>query len=113
MSASSDRPELPLVFVGINGTVIALRKENGEIAWTRRLPSGEAHVPLIVDSLHVFAVSGGEVSCLDAPTGDVVWHTPLGFGTGHAVLGASASSRVASVTDAIVAAAQAASAAGI
>ena len=61
---------------------------------------------------YLFAASGGEVSCLDARTGDVVWHNPLkGFGRGLACfahddeIGAAAAAIAAAQAAAMAAAA--------
>jgi outer membrane protein assembly factor BamB len=98
------------LFVGIKGYVVALKRDDGEIAWSARLPKGASLVPLVVEDGFVFAVSGGEVSCLDARTGKLVWHNKLkGYGTSYAML---AGAQNPSAMAALEAAAAAAAAAG-
>lgn len=95
-----------LVYVGIRGMVVAMRKDNGEIAWSVDLRRGSSFVPLIVEDDHVFAVSGGEVTCLDGATGALIWHNPLkGYGMGYALIGGSSNQGAASAVAATEAAA--------
>src|SRR5512137_643718 len=76
-----------LVYVGIRGCVVALDRESGELVWSAELHRGSSFVPIVVDGSRVFAASGGEVTCLDAATGALLWHNPLkGFGMGYAML---------------------------
>ena len=101
------------LFVGIKGSVVALKREDGEIAWSTPLPRGAGLVPLIVEDGFVFAASSGEVSCLEARTGKLVWHNKLkGYGTSYATFaGAPDIGAVAAMQAAAAAAAGAASAA--
>jgi outer membrane protein assembly factor BamB len=76
-----------LLYVGIKGRVVALDHESGEIAWSVELHRGMSFVPVVVAGSRVFASSGGEVTCLDAATGAILWHNPLkGYGVGYAML---------------------------
>jgi outer membrane protein assembly factor BamB len=95
-----------LLYVGIKGCVVALDRTNGAIVWTTRLARGSSLVPLVVENGRVLAISSGEVSCLDARTGTLVWHNALkGYGTGFAMLaGAQDPSAVAAVAAAMAAA---------
>ena len=78
------------LYVGIKGSVVALRKSDGSIAWKTDLPRGSSFVPIIQEGSRLFAGSGGEVLCLDCETGKVLWHNPLkGFGTGYLALAGS------------------------
>lgn len=73
-----------LVFVGIRGTVLALHRSTGELAWETRL-KGSDFVNVILDKDRIFASVYGEVFCLDSATGQIRWHNKLkGFGTGLA-----------------------------
>jgi len=103
----SPRSSSPFLFVGIKGSVVALKRDDGEIAWSVRLPKGSSLVPLVVEDGFVFAVSGGEVSCLEARTGKLVWHNKLkGYGTSYAMLaGAQNPSAMAALEAAAAAAA--------
>jgi outer membrane protein assembly factor BamB len=79
------------IYIGIASSVVALRKDDGSIEWSRKLPRSSSLVALLHEGPHVFALSSGEVSCLDAATGEVVWHNPLkGFGRGWALIAGGA-----------------------
>jgi outer membrane protein assembly factor BamB len=87
MPANSKGTNAGLLYVGIKGTVLALRKDDGEVAWTTRLRRGSSFVPIVEDGDRIYAVSGGEVSCLDSTSGDLLWHNSMkGLGTGYAAL---------------------------
>jgi outer membrane protein assembly factor BamB len=75
-----------LVFVGLNGYVIALNRENGEIAWSsEKLKSG--HVSLLLDGDRLIVSANGYLYCLDPSTGGILWENPLhGYGLGVAHL---------------------------
>lgn len=71
-----------LIFIGIRGSVLALQRDNGAIIWEAKLP-GCSFVNLAWDDERVYALSNGEVFCLDAGDGRVLWKNPLkGFGYG-------------------------------
>ena len=114
-SAASKSSAPSLLYVGIKGSVVALDRATGSIVWTARLARGSSLVPLVVENGRVLAVSNGEVSCLDARTGKLIWHNELkGYGTGFAMLaGAQDPSVVAAVAAAAAAAAGAANVAAI
>jgi outer membrane protein assembly factor BamB len=85
----------PFVFVGIGSCVVALDKKSGELVWSTKLRSSSL-VSLLHDGPHVFAVSSGEISCLAAATGAILWHNPLkGYGRGFAILAGAASDGIA------------------
>jgi outer membrane protein assembly factor BamB len=71
-----------LVFVGLNGYVLALDRKTGEIAWSNNnLRSG--YVTLLLDGDRLVASTNGYIYCLDPLTGEVIWHNPLkGYGMG-------------------------------
>jgi outer membrane protein assembly factor BamB len=77
-----------LVYIGIKGKVIALSRATGEMAWSANLDAGflnTGFVHVVVDGNDVFATTQGEVSCLDAATGQIRWQNPLrGYGMGIA-----------------------------
>lgn len=82
-----------LIHVGLKGSVVALRRDTGEIAWSRRL-KGSDFVNLLIEQDRVYAATYGEIFCLDAGTGQGLWHNPLkGYGTGLATLGTTDSLR--------------------
>ena len=71
-----------LIYIGIRGSVLALQRDHGAIVWEAKLP-GSSFVNLAWDDERVYALSNGEVFCLDAGDGRVLWKNPLkGFGYG-------------------------------
>jgi outer membrane protein assembly factor BamB len=75
-----------LVFIGINGSVVALNRGTGEQVWATHL-KGSGFVNVVVDNGTILASCYGEVFCLDALTGDGLWHNRLkGFGWGLATI---------------------------
>jgi outer membrane protein assembly factor BamB len=80
-----------LMFVGIKGCVVALRRDSGEQAWVAKVAGGFVNVT--VESGKVFAAAQGEIFCLDPLTGRQLWHNPLkGYGTGLATMAFSGGS---------------------
>ena len=71
-----------LIFVGLNGYVVALHRETGEIIWKNsELHSG--YVTLLLDGDRLIASTNGYIYCLEPHTGKIRWHNPLkGFGPG-------------------------------
>lgn len=75
------------LYVGIRGSVLAMRKHDGAVTWSTKLRRGSSFVPIIQQGDRLYAASGGEVSCLDASTGAVLWHNQLkGYGMSYAAL---------------------------
>lgn len=60
----------------INGHVVALRTEDGTIAWQRRR---EHAAYLLVDGDRVIVVDGSEVECLTCATGESEWRVSTGL----------------------------------
>lgn len=101
-----------LVYVGIQGQVVALDHATGRIVWSAELRRGSSFVPVFHESGRVFATSGGEITCLDAGTGEVIWHNPLkGYGLGHAMIAGAPDPVVAAVVAEMEAAAASSTAA--
>ena len=74
------------ICVGIKGSVVALDRLTGDILWQTKL-KGSDFVNVVGDGAEVFAVTVGEVFCLDVASGVIKWHNPLkGWGTGLASL---------------------------
>jgi outer membrane protein assembly factor BamB len=74
------------VFIGINGSVVALNRATGQQLWVTRL-KGRTFVNVVLQDGAVVASCSGEIFCLDALTGNVMWHNPLkGFGMGLATI---------------------------
>jgi len=75
-----------LVFIGIKGSVVALNRATGQQVWATHL-KGSDFVNVFVQDEAVLATCCGEIFCLDALTGNAMWHNPLkGFGTGLATI---------------------------
>ncbi len=75
-----------LVFIGIKGSVVALYRDTGQPAWAARL-KGMDFVNLVLERDKVLATACGEVFCLDALAGKVLWNNPLkGYGRGLATI---------------------------
>jgi outer membrane protein assembly factor BamB len=64
------------VFVGINGTVIAIDRATGQDLWQTEL-KGSDFVNVILDGDRVLAATSGEIFCLDPGTGAQLWHNKL------------------------------------
>jgi outer membrane protein assembly factor BamB len=78
-----------LVFVGLNGYVVAVDRKNGQIVWSNdELRGGNlsgGYVSLLLDGDRLIVSSNGYLFCLDPLTGNVLWENPLkGYGTGLA-----------------------------
>jgi len=71
-----------LIFVGLNGYVLALDRDTGEIIWSNdKLKSG--YVTLLLDGDRLIASTNGYMYSLDPLTGEILWHNPLkGYGAG-------------------------------
>jgi outer membrane protein assembly factor BamB len=71
-----------LIFVGLNGYVVALNRDTGEIVWSNnKLKSG--YVTLLLDGDRLIASTNGYIFCLDPLTGEILWNNPLkGYGAG-------------------------------
>jgi outer membrane protein assembly factor BamB len=72
------------IFIGIGGSVLALRTVDGSEIWRHEL-KGMLHGMLTGVALvgqRVYATQNGELTCLDPVTGAVLWHNKLpGLGT--------------------------------
>jgi len=74
-------------FIGVQGHVLAIKKETGEVLWQSPLNGGfgNAFVSLATDGTFVFAHSRGKLFCLDARSGGLLWTNELpGLGYGLA-----------------------------
>lgn len=69
-----------LVFVGLNGYVLALHRDSGEIVWSNdQLKSG--YVTILLDGDRLIVSTSGFIYCLEPTTGKILWHNPLkGYG---------------------------------
>ena len=76
-----------VIFMSLNSRVIALNKDNGQILWDTKLGGvlGDGFISLNSDGLHVFAFCKGQIYCLDASSGAIMWTNELkGYGYGIA-----------------------------
>jgi outer membrane protein assembly factor BamB len=75
-----------LVFVGVNGYVVALDRDTGDIVWScNELKSG--YVTLLLEGDRLIVSTNGYMFCLDPLTGSILWNNPLkGYGVGPAHL---------------------------
>jgi hypothetical protein len=76
-----------MVFVALNGRVVALDRESGEMLWQWAAPKSGGYMTLLPDRDRLVVSAGGYIYCLDPGTGQQRWHNPLtGFGFGVAAL---------------------------
>ena len=75
-----------LIFVGLNGYVAALHRENGAIVWSNNeLKRG--YVTMMLDGDRLIVSTNGYIYCLAPLTGRIVWHNPMkGYGLATASL---------------------------
>ena len=79
-----------LVFVGVKGAVIALDKSNGSELWRAKL-GGSDFVNLVLEDDRVYATTRGQVFCMSATSGEILWNNPLkGMGLGLVTLASAA-----------------------
>jgi len=70
------------LFIGINGTVLAIDRNTGEIAWQKHLKGGD-FVNVVLDGSELYAATKGRVYRLEPATGGIVWENSLaGMGWG-------------------------------
>jgi outer membrane protein assembly factor BamB len=71
-----------LVFIGLNGYVVALNRDTGEIVWSNdELKSG--YVTILIDGDRLIVSTNGYIFCLDPLTGSIIWNNPMkGYGAG-------------------------------
>ncbi len=82
-----------MVFVGLNGYILALQRDTGDILWQWETQTWKGYVTLLVDRDRIVASVNGYMYCLDALTGEQLWHNPLsGYGTGVASVATSGQS---------------------
>jgi outer membrane protein assembly factor BamB len=71
-----------MVFVGVNGRVLALDRHSGRSIWETRLKGsilglGGGFVNLFFDRGDIFAHTNGRLFCLDSMSGRIKWENPL------------------------------------
>jgi outer membrane protein assembly factor BamB len=70
------------LFIGMNGTVLAIDRSTGAKIWESRL-QGHDFVNVVLDGGQLYAATMGLLYCLDPATGQVRWKNELsgmGFG---------------------------------
>jgi outer membrane protein assembly factor BamB len=72
------------VFLGINGSAVALDETTGNQVWATKL-KGSDFVNLILNENKLYATTKGEIFCLDSGTGKILWQNPL-RGMGHGLV---------------------------
>lgn len=94
------------IFVGVKAHVVAVDKTTGATLWATKLKggltSGERFVTLMVDGDHVYAHTYGELFCLDADTGAVLWRNELD-GLGYDIVSIVSAGAASPSTPALVA----------
>jgi outer membrane protein assembly factor BamB len=76
------RPTRELLYLGVRDTVLAFDLETGQELWNVKL-AGSTFTHVVRTGNRLIATNKGEVWCLDAETGTVLWHNPLkGLGLG-------------------------------
>ena len=74
-----------LVFVGVKSHVLAIQKQTGQEVWQCKCKGGSTFVTLLVNGNYVYAHTGGELFCLEALSGRILWKNELkGMGYGLA-----------------------------
>jgi outer membrane protein assembly factor BamB len=75
-----------LVFVGLNGYVVALNRDTGETVWVNS-EMKSSYTTLLLDGDRLIVSTNGYIYGLDPLTGYIRWHNPMkGYGTGPAAL---------------------------
>ena len=104
-----------LLFLGVKGSVVCIRKLDGAEMWRKHL-IGRSTTSVYVDDGYIYAGTRGRLFKLDMNSGEVLWTNKLPkLGYGLCLLGAPNQSAMASIHIAIqqqLAAAAAANAAG-
>lgn len=71
-----------VVYIGIAGTVLALDRGTGAEKWRAKL-KGSDFVNVVLEGDQILAATKGELFCIDAASGQVLWNNALrGLGLG-------------------------------
>ena len=88
-----------IMHIGIKGTVLALNRLTGEEIWRQKLKGGD-FVHLVQDGDNLFATTRGEIYCLSASTGAILWNNPLkGMGYGLVSIASPAGGMILSAAE--------------
>jgi|CXWL01.1.fsa_nt_gi outer membrane protein assembly factor BamB len=97
-----------VIYIGIQGSVLALAVEDGREIWRTRLKSAN-FVSVTQLAGRLFASVAGELYCLDPATGTVLWHNKLkGLGQGFVTIAGDGGTAILAATQAAAQAQQAA-----
>lgn len=89
-----------LLILGIGGCVLGVDPATGTNVWKTKLKGGDL-VTVSVRGGRVFAGAAGELFCLDAADGQVLWHNNLkGMGMGVVSFGSTGEGEVIAAFDA-------------
>src|SRR5690242_2770004 len=70
-----------IIYLGVKGHVVAIDKQDGAALWKTKLKgglaSGDRFVTLLIEDSRVYAHTCGELFCLDADTGEILWNNGL------------------------------------
>jgi outer membrane protein assembly factor BamB len=76
-----------MVFVALNGRVVALDRDSGQILWQWKATKSGGFMTLLPDRDRLVISAGGYIYCLDPATGRELWDNPLtGYGVGVTAL---------------------------
>jgi outer membrane protein assembly factor BamB len=73
-----------VVYIGIQGAVLALDRSNGNEIWRTEL-KGSDFVNVVLDRDQLFASTSGEMFCLSQFDGRILWNNRL-KGLGHGIV---------------------------
>lgn len=72
-----------MAFLGLNGRVVAVDRQTGQVAWDRTVSRWGTYVSVLLDGDRLLVGTKGEIHCLDPLTGRHLWQNPLkGYGYG-------------------------------
>lgn len=75
-----------LIFIGLNGCVVALDRATGEVVWSNN-EMNSGYVSLLLDGDQLIVSTNGYIYCIAPLTGEILWHNPLsGYGEGATAL---------------------------
>jgi outer membrane protein assembly factor BamB len=78
-----------MLFIGVNGTVLAIDRATGQEVWRTKLKGGD-FVNVVLDEGELYATTKGELFSLDPATGTIRWQNELkGLGLGIITAGAA------------------------
>jgi outer membrane protein assembly factor BamB len=92
-------PNTTPLFIGINGTVLAIDRGTGQEVWRSEL-KGSDFVNVVIDDGQLYATTKGELSCLDPATGEIRWQNDLkGLGRGLVTIASAGGSGIAVMSE--------------